>query len=197
MNRKVRDRKIEAVRMRKPDTVVDTIIIHAMSEYIVNEGETMFCVDFLNEIQYGAHYFILPDGTIFEGVIPLNRTPHVGRSEYYNRKWLNETSIGIEFLVDGVNDYATFIQRINARQSKKHRPPFTDDQYKAGAQLILDLQDQFGSILGRIVGHSEVSGDDVRGEGRGKRDPGKNFNWVELRSYLKKLTDTRYDGVER
>jgi len=170
-----RDSVIETQRPRRESTVVDTIIIHAMSEYIVSEGNIIFALDFLNEIQSGCHYFIAPDGLVINGVNPEFRTPHVGRSKFGTRKWLNETSIGIEFLIPGVNTYSRFIKALN------YKDPFTDEQYTAGAELITKLQKNYSKISWtRIVGHDHVSGDDVRGEGRGKKDPGKNFNWYEL-----------------
>lgn len=172
-----RHRNIKAQRERKESTVVDTIIIHAMSEYIINEGETQFCINFLNDIDLGAHYFIAPDGQVIHAMNPRHRTSHVGNSEYLGRKWLNETSIGIEFLVDGVNNYSRFIQRIDDDDEKS---PFTDEQYEAGQRLIYDIQEQFPKVRNRIVGHNAVSGDRVRGKRRGKRDPGLNFDWSQL-----------------
>jgi len=169
-----RDKSIFTQRPRRESTVVDTIIIHAMSEYLVTEGRTVFCLDFLNEIQLGAHYFIAPDGLVIRGCGADFRTPHVGKSEYLGREWLNETSIGIEFLADGVNTYNEFITRIS------YKDTFTDEQYEAGGQLIANLKRQFPSILSRVIGHMDVSGDKVRGKGRGKKDPGKNFDWEEL-----------------
>jgi len=169
-----RDTTIGTQRPRRANTVVDTIIIHAMSEYVVSEGRTIFSMDFLNEIQLGCHYFIAPDGLTIKGVAPNFRTPHVGRSEYLGRKWLNETSVGIEFLVQGINTYTEFVQALLIGD------PFTDEQYKAGGELIARLKKNFPSILARIVGHMNVSGDDVRGDGRGKVDPGQHFNWEAL-----------------
>ena len=173
-----RDDTISTNRPRRESTVVDTIIIHAMSEYVVSEGRTIHCITFLNEIQLGAHYFISPDGTVTKGCDPRFRTPHVGRSEYLGRKWLNETSIGIEFLVPGVNSYKFFVD-IMANED-----PFSTEQYEAGGKLVAKLGIEFPSIepstLGRIVGHNTVSGDKVRGKDRGKKDPGEHFNWEAL-----------------
>lgn len=170
----VRAGSIHVQRPRRESTVVDTIIIHAMSEYLVYEGEVTFALDFLNDIQLGCHYFIAPDGLVLSGVNPDFRTPHVGRSEYKGRKWLNETSIGIEFLVPGINTYDEFIKTLNTDHA------FSADQYQAGAELIARLKSSHPSILNRVIGHSTVSGDDVRGPGRGKLDPGQYFKWGKL-----------------
>lgn len=168
----MRDKVINTQRPRRDGTVVDTIIIHAMSEYIITNGDTMFALDFLNEIQLGCHYFIAPDGLVLQGVSPDFRAPHVGRSEFKGRKWLNETSIGIEFLVPGVNTYLEFLQALSIGD------PFTDEQYSSAAELVAKIQKNYSEISGhRIIGHDAVSGDDIRGEKRGKKDPGPHFNW--------------------
>ena len=36
----------------------------------------------------------------------------------------------------------------------------------------------------RVVRHSDVSGDHVRGKGKGKTDPGKAFNWKAFQKAL-------------
>jgi len=173
-----RDTTISTQRPRREATAVDTIIIHAMSEYVVSDGRTIFAMDFLNEIQLGAHYFIAPDGLVIKGVAPEFRTPHVGKSVHLGRNWLNETSIGIEFLIQGINTYTEFVTTLRVGD------PFTDEQYKAGGELIAKLKTTFPSIVQRIVGHSNVSGDDVRGDGRGKVDPGQHFNWEGLTAQI-------------
>jgi len=172
-----RDKNISVQRPRRETTTVDTIIIHAMSEYLHHEGKVVCAMDFLNDIQLGCHYFIAPDGLVLNGVAPEFRTPHVGKSEYLDRKWLNETSIGIEFLVPGINTYDNFLIKLDSRDT------FTDEQYKSGGELIARLNKNFPSTIARAVGHMSVSGDDVRGEGRGKKDPGEYFNWGALDSF--------------
>jgi len=173
-----RDKAIFVQKPRRKSTTVDTIIIHAMSEYLYHDGNVVFCVDFLNDIQLGCHYFIAPDGLVINGVNPDFRTPHVGRSEYLGRKWLNETSIGIEFLIAGVSwNYAVFADAMKVGKQ------ITDEQYKSGGELIATLKKKFPSILSRIVGHMNVSGDNIRGEGRGKIDPGQHFNWEALTTF--------------
>ena len=172
----IRDRSIQTNRPRRESTTVDIIIIHAMSEYVVSDGRVIYCTDFLNEIQLGAHYFISPDGVVTKGCDPRWRTPHVGRSAYLGRKWLNETSIGIEFLIPGVNSYGEFLTKM------RDVDPFSTEQYEAGGELIARLKKDFPEINSRITGHSHVSGDDVRGERRGKEDPGEHFNWEALTS---------------
>lgn len=176
-----RDTTISTQRPRRESTTVDTIIIHAMSEYLIHERKVVCAMDFLNDIQLGCHYFIAPDGLVIKGVAPDFRTPHVGRSEYLGRKWLNETSIGIEFLVPGINLYTEFVTILRTGD------PFSDEQYKFGGELVANLKQQFPSILARIVGHMNVSGEDVRGDGRGKPDPGQHFNWEALTTQIEEV----------
>ena len=35
-----------------------------------------------------------------------------------------------------------------------------------------------------VVRHSDVSGDDIRGKGRGKKDPGSGFDWDAFKKAL-------------
>jgi len=178
-----RDRKIETQGPRKEKAVVDIIVIHAMSEYLINnEGEVTFAMDFLNDIQLGCHYFIAPDGLLIQGVEPEFKTPHVGRSSFRGRNWLNGTSIGIEFLVPGINSYTQFIDTL------RNGDPFTDQQYHTGSNLVARLNREYGDP--HLLGHDSVSGDDVRGKGRGKYDPGPNFNWS---TFIEMIANSPYN----
>ena len=140
----LRNKTINTQRSRRENTTIDTIIIHAMSEYVVSDNRTIFCLDFLNEIQLGCHYFVAPDGLIIGGVHPDLRTPHVGKSRFLGREWLNETSIGIEFLLPGVNTYIEFVNTLRSTD------PFTDDQYSSGGELISKLKKDFPSISSAV-----------------------------------------------
>jgi len=44
--------------------------------------------------------------------------------------------------------------------------------------------DKYNIPVNRVVRHSDVSGDDVRGKGKGKTDPGSAFDFEALKKAL-------------
>jgi len=44
--------------------------------------------------------------------------------------------------------------------------------------------DKYKIPVDAVVRHSDVSGDDVRGEGKGKTDPGSAFDWEAFKAAL-------------
>lgn len=44
--------------------------------------------------------------------------------------------------------------------------------------------DKFNIPTNRVVRHSDVSGDHVRGKGKGKTDPGPAFDWDKFQKAL-------------
>ena len=46
------------------------------------------------------------------------------------------------------------------------------------------LSEKSNSTLEVVVRHSDVSGDDVRGKGKGKTDPGSAFDWNRFQKEL-------------
>ena len=152
----------------------DGIIVHAMSEYINGS----FAPDFLKSIGLSVHAFIGIDGTIYEAAATDRVAYHAGKSAFEGRKFLNNTFLGFELLVEGENDLAGFYDKID------NGNPFTEAQYEASAELCKEWMGKHkGITLDRIVGHSEVSGKDVRPDP--KRDPGKSFNWEKFKALLK------------
>ena len=51
--------------------------------------------------------------------------------------------------------------------------------------------DKYGIPKSNVVRHSDVSGDKVRGKGKGKIDPGTAFDWGE---FLENLVDCTEDN---
>lgn len=168
---------------RSPSTTVDGAIVHSMGEYVMHGTNPIHAPDWLNRqvdlVPGGAkasvHAFIGPDGTVFLGV-PLERIAwHAGPSLWDGRKGLSPSFLGAEFLVAGKHNWASFKTAI-ARPDA-----YTDAQYRAGGELYASWAKRFGIRRERILGHSQVSGADVRPDS--KPDPG-NFNWHQFWTYF-------------
>lgn len=147
----------------------DGIIIHAMSEVIAGVPAAKF----LEKIGLSAHYLIAQDGSITECVHPGRVAYHAGISAWQGRTNLNMSTIGIELLVAGDNDYDGFLAAIDRPDT------FTSEQYRACAKLCLALIANFPAIsCERILRHSTVSGPDVRPDP--KPDPGDGWDMIRL-----------------
>ncbi len=180
------------IKWKKPRRdPVQGIVYHAMGEYIVIGDGVLSAASFLQESPeicgeaYSAHCLSKPSGSLEIMASDDWRTWHAGVSELGGIRHLNNTFLGIEFLVPGDWVYdPDFI-----RQMKTGTVKFTEEQYVAGAWWIATkmLQYQFGRPA--VVFHSQVAGDDVRGEGRGKLDPGVGFNHGKLTSLIYKWRD--------
>lgn len=153
---------------------IDMIIIHSMGEYIRSDGLVYEAHEWLNKLGLSAHYLIHPDGTVVRCVPDHRRAYHAGKSKWKGVSDLNHNSIGIEFLVEGIHDYASFLEAI------KDPDTFTEDQYSSGKTLCGRLQDKHGIETKMILPHSAVSGSDVRPDSP-KYDVGDGFNMARLR----------------
>lgn len=131
--------------------VPNRVVIHAMGEYIFHEGRYKHAVDFLRDIGLSAHALICPDGTIIRC-----RSDNQGA---YHAKGYNTNSLGVEFLVKGKHDYASFKKAISSYY-------LTFDQHCAGVELIREWCTKYD--IASIDRHSDLD------PGR-KSDPGKGF----------------------
>jgi N-acetyl-anhydromuramyl-L-alanine amidase AmpD len=77
----------------------------------------------------------------------------------------------MKFLVPGKNDFGSFSKKIEEAGC------YTDEQFEAAVKLTKEWMHEFGIKKEDVVRHSDVSGDDVRGERKGKTDPGSGFDW--------------------
>ena len=103
--------------------VPDMIVIHSMGEYILHEGTYKHAVDFLRDIGLSAHALICPDGSIIKC-----REDDQGA---YHARSFNKDSLGVEFLVKGKHDYASFKKAISSFY-------LTFDQHISGVELLKD-----------------------------------------------------------
>lgn len=79
------------------------IVIHAMAERII-DPEPVDAVDYLDRLEYSAHSLIYPDGT--------NCRCRNDNQVAWHARGFNTDSLGIEFLVPGDHDYASFLEAI-------------------------------------------------------------------------------------
>jgi len=155
------------------------IVVHSMSEEFKWEGETITAGQLLNRLGLSVHVLIHPDGQIQT----LNQTnvkcAHAGQSEHNGLTNLNSFFLGFELLVQGLNSYGEFVEKIDKPDC------YTDAQIKA-ATLMTQMWCSELNIRPRdVVRHSDVSGDDIRGKGKGKVDPGNGFPWEEFKANLR------------
>lgn len=132
-------------------------IVHAMAEFIC-DPEPIYAPYFLNKIKMSAHSLITPDG---DNIRCRNDNEFA-----YHAKGFNIDSLGMEFLVPGEHDYASFLEAI------KTDGWVSEAQYQAGLyqwREWLDLHD----------GLNEVSRHSDKSPGR-KLDPGVGFPWKDL-----------------
>ena len=177
------------------------IIVHSMSEYFDRDAlkwlsrynsdndtfdgtslsdfpAAIHARDWLRYSRLSVHGFIAPDGSWMDGREVPEKAAHAGKSEFQGLSGLNSHFLGFELLVAGTNDYAQFVNRIN------NDNPFTEAQIETAVTKCLQWMDTYNIPASNVVGHSEVSGDDVRGVGKGKKDPGLTFDMQAFRARL-------------
>ena len=154
------------------------IILHSMSEYLMWEGKKLYAKDFLKKLGLSVHGFIKPDGTYDKMVVSPNKAFHAGKSLHEGLSGLNSHYLGVELLVPGVNDYGSFIKKIQQRGT------YSKKQFDTTVEVFKFWMKKFNIPASRVVRHSDVSGDHVRGKGKGKVDPGNAFNWKAFQRAL-------------
>ena len=149
-----------------------------MSEYLMYEGQKMYAKDFLKKLGLSVHGFIKPDGTYDKMIESPHRAAHAGKSFWAGINGLNSHSLGIELLVEGVNDFAGFNKKINEPGT------YTEEQFQKTVEVFKWWMNQYKIPIDNVVRHSDCSGDHVRGAGKGKTDPGSAFDWERFKAAL-------------
>lgn len=154
------------------------IILHSMSEYLMWKGKKLSAAEFLKSIGLSVHGFIHPNGDYEKMVESPSKAFHAGKSLHEGISGLNSHYLGVELLVPGVNDYGSF--------SKKIQTPgtYSQAQFDKTVAVFKFWMDKYNIPASKVVRHSDVSGDDVRGKGKGKTDPGKAFDWKAFQKAL-------------
>ena len=149
-----------------------------MSEFLVWEGKTLYAKDFLKKLGLSVHGFIKPDGTYDKMIETPGKAFHAGKSLHEGVSGLNSHYLGIELLVPGVNDYGSFSKKINQKGT------YTQAQFDTTVKVFKYWMKQYNIPVSRVVRHSDVSGDHVRGKNKGKTDPGSALDWDAFKSAL-------------
>ena len=154
------------------------IIIHSMAEYLKMDSGPMSAHNFLKSIGLSVHGFIKPDGIYEKMVETPGKAFHAGKSKFGNLEHLNSHFLGFELLVPGTHDFGTFSKAIEMPGT------YTEEQFKTSIEVCQYWMKQYNIPATAVVRHSDVSGDDVRGKGKGKTDPGSAFDWEKFKQEL-------------
>lgn len=155
------------------------IIIHSMAEYLkMPEGGSLYAHDFLKTLKLSVHGFITPDGKYEKMIESPNKAAHAGKSKWGELENLNSHFLGFELLVKGEHDFGTFSKAIQTPGT------YTEEQFKTALETCKWWMKQYDIPVENIVRHSDCSGDDVRGKGQGKTDPGNAFDWERFKKEL-------------
>lgn len=156
--------------MRPSGTVIDLIVIHAISlppgQFGGREVEQLFTntldwnahpyFDTIKGLKVSAHFYIQRNGELWQFVDCDARAWHAGNSHYRGRDNCNDNSIGIE--LEGVEGGA-----------------FEVAQYETLGSLCAALTSRHA--ITHIAGHEHIA------PGR-KSDPGTGFSWALLQQNL-------------
>ena len=135
-----------------------------------------------------AHFLVLDedDNTIYN-LVPLDqRAWHAGASSFRGRTNLNDTSIGIEIVSDGIAR--------DRRNDPNRYPPYDayleykPIQIEKVAQIIKYVSARYNIPARNIVAHSDIAPSR-------KKDPGAKFPWKEL--YDKYNIGAWYDEADK
>ena len=154
------------------------IVVHSMSEYLFWEGEWITAHDFLKELKLSVHGFIHPDGEYEKMISSPGRASHAGKSLHEGLSGLNSHYLGFELLVPGKHDYGSFLKAIETPGV------YTEAQFEKAVNVCKYWMDKYKFPASKVVRHSDVSGDHVRGKGKGKVDPGSAFDWKRFQEAL-------------
>jgi N-acetyl-anhydromuramyl-L-alanine amidase AmpD len=154
------------------------VIVHSMSEYLKLDDGPKYAKDFLESIGLSVHGFIKPDGTYEKMISSPGKAFHAGKSYHNGLSGLNSHYLGFELLVPGTHDFGTFSKAIETEGT------YTDEQMKTAVEVCQYWMKEYDIPADNIVRHSDVSGDDVRGKGKGKTDPGSAFDWDKFKQLL-------------
>ena len=163
-------------RMAAPPTGA---VVHAMGEFVRVGARIVPAWDWLEESGLSVHALVYSNGDVLHGCTDGDVAYHAGKSRWADgREDCNRFTLGAEFLVRGDHDYPSLLARMTAADC------YTEEQLAAGAALYAEWAAQFHFTADAIVGHDAIAGDDVRGEGQGKRDPGAGFPWERFRRLI-------------
>ena len=140
----------------------------------------------LTSSRVSSHFLVLDeDDNKIYSLVPLEqRAWHAGASSFRGRTNINDTSVGIEIVSDGIaKEY-----RNNPYPLYDHYVEFKPIQIEKTAQIIKYVAEKYNIPTKNIVAHSDIA------PGR-KKDPGAKFPWKEL--YDKYNIGAWYDEADK
>lgn len=149
-----------------------------MAEDLKTDNGPIYAQNFLKQLGLSVHGFIKPDGTYEKMVETPGKAFHAGKSLHEGLTGLNSHYLGFELLVPGVHDFGTFSKAIETPGT------YTEEQFDTAVEVCKYWMNKYNIPANRVVRHSDVSGDNVRGSGKGKTDPGSAFNWIEFQKAI-------------
>ena len=146
---------------------IQFIVVH----YTATNNE--YSIKELISNRVSAHFLVLDeDDNIIYNLVPLDqRAWHAGASSFRGRTNLNDTSIGIEIVSDGIAR--------DRRNDPNRYPPYDayleykPIQIEKVAQIIKYVAARYNIPAKNIVAHSDIAPSR-------KKDPGAKFPWKEL-----------------
>ena len=155
---------------------IKTIVLH----YTVSDNERS--IQLLTAGKVSSHYLILKndDDKIYSLVPETERAWHAGDGSFAGRTILNDTSIGIEIVNNGIQPQYLNALKKNADGTQnldyhpyEHFVEFDEIQIKKVAQLVKDIATRYDISPKNIIGHSDLAPSR-------KIDPGAKFPWERL-----------------
>lgn len=155
---------------------IKTIVLH----YTVSDNARS--IQLLTKGNVSAHYLIMKNNgdKIYNLVPESERAWHAGDGNFAGRTILNDTSIGIEIVNDGIQKQYRSALKKNADGTQnldyhpyEHFVEFDEIQIKKVAQLVQDIAKRYEISPKNIIGHSDLAPSR-------KIDPGAKFPWQRL-----------------
>ena len=135
-----------------------------------------------------SHFLVLDeDDNKIYSLVPLEqRAWHAGASAFRGRTNINDTSVGIEIVSDGIAK--EFISDPNPYHPYDHYVDYKPIQIEKVAQIIKYVAEKYNVPARNIVAHSDIAPSR-------KKDPGAKFPWKEL--YDKYNIGAWYDETDK
>ena len=142
----------------------------------------------LTSSRVSSHFLILDeDDNKIYSLVPLEqRAWHAGTSSFRGRTNINDTSVGIEIVSDGIA--REYRPDPNPYHPYDHYVDYKPVQIEKTAQIIKYVAEKYNVPAKNIVAHSDIAPSR-------KKDPGAKFPWKEL--YDKYNIGAWYDEADK
>ena len=142
----------------------------------------------LTSSRVSSHFLILDeDDNKIYSLVPLEqRAWHAGTSSFRGRTNINDTSVGIEIVSDGIA--REYRPDPNPYHPYDHYVDYKPIQIEKTAQIIKYVAEKYNVPAKNIVAHSDIAPSR-------KKDPGAKFPWKEL--YDKYNIGAWYDEADK